>query len=88
MAELNFCPFCDSPRHKIAVMKDNICFCKECNTFFSINQYVYECYKCSSKRFEDSEFPTPDGELVIQCRKCKKMFSASDFFSKNEEIRN
>lgn len=86
MAEMNFCPFCDAPRHKLAVLKENLVFCKECNEFFRIQPEEYECYKCNSKKFEDSEFPAPDGKLVLQCKKCKKMYSADDFFRQNQKV--
>ncbi len=86
MQELNFCPYCDSPRHKVAMINDKLNFCKQCNTFFQIKEKRFQCFKCSSTRFEDSDFPNPDGQMVIQCRRCKKMFSVSDFLKKNEEI--
>lgn len=86
MPELNFCPFCDAPRHKVAIIKDDLYFCKECNHFFNIKERHFQCFKCNSQRWEDSDFPTPDGEMVIQCRKCKKMYSVTDFLQKNEEV--
>ncbi|MFP4424497.1 MAG: hypothetical protein ACLFP2_04690 [Candidatus Woesearchaeota archaeon] len=85
MPELNFCPFCDAPQHKLALLREDLCFCRVCNTFFSVEQKQFNCFKCNSHCFEDSEFPSPDGQLVLQCRKCKKMFSVDEFFRKNEE---
>ncbi|MGM5487890.1 MAG: hypothetical protein ACQESG_02990 [Nanobdellota archaeon] len=85
MPELNFCPFCDSPRHKLALVREDLWFCRECNTFFNVKTRSFRCFKCNSNRFEDSDFPSPDGQLVFQCRKCKKMFSVEEFLRKNEE---
>jgi len=62
-------------------------FCRECNNFFELTEVQFKCLKCGSKRFEDSEFPTPDGEMVLQCKKCKKMYSLTDFLKKNEKIK-
>lgn len=86
MAELNFCPFCDAPRHKVVGMPEGSHFCKECGNFFTLHEVKFTCMKCRSVRFEASDFPTPDGELVLQCRKCKKLFSVSEFLEKNERV--
>ena len=87
MKELNFCPFCDAAQHKVILLeKQNLHFCKLCNTFFSLEESKYECFKCGSTRIEDSDFPSPDGQVVFQCKKCKKMFSATEFFEKNEKV--
>ena len=84
MPDVNFCPFCDSPRHKLNSIKEGFFFCRECNTFFKLNDVKLKCLKCSSTEIGDSEFPSPDGQLVFQCMKCKKMFSAKEFFSYNK----
>jgi len=82
LKEINFCPFCDAPRHKIANIRDNEIFCKECNTFFRVEIQEYQCPKCESNRIADADFPSPDGEIVFHCQKCKKMYPAKDFFRK------
>ena len=86
MNELNFCPFCDAPGHKVVSVNDKLYFCKLCNKFF-LNEFIQmQCPKCESKRYVDSDFPTPDGQLVIQCQSCKKMFSLKDFMEKNKAV--
>ncbi len=84
MVEVNFCPYCDSPQHKLVQFGDDLIFCKECNRFFKLKQVYYRCWKCNSKRIEDSGYPSPNGELVFQCMSCKKMFPQSEFFKKNK----
>lgn len=86
MKEPNFCPYCDAPQHKLVLGKDDVFFCKSCNKFFKLIEKSYQCFKCGSKNFEDSEFPAPDGQIVLQCRKCKKMYSHAEFFDKTEEV--
>lgn len=87
MKELNFCPYCDAPQHKVFHMEDkDLHFCKSCNTFFRLKEVKYECFKCGSTKIADSEFPAPDGRIVFQCKKCKKMFSGNEFFEKNELV--
>lgn len=83
MTEINFCPYCDASQHKIAAISEEKFFCKECNRFFKIQEKKMRCLKCSSTDIVDSEFPSPDGQMVFQCRKCKKMFSAKEFLSNN-----
>jgi len=83
MPEINFCPFCDSPRHKLNSIKEDFYFCRECNTFFNLNESKLKCVKCPSTDIIDSEFPSPDGQLVFQCSKCKKMFSAKEILEYN-----
>lgn len=83
MTEINFCPFCDAPQHKLAGIKEGMYFCKECNRFFKSSQVNFKCLKCSSTDIIDSEFPSPDGQLVFQCNKCKNMASAKEFLEKN-----
>jgi len=87
MKELNFCPYCDAAQHKVVHMEAHqLYFCKSCNTFFQLHERKYQCFKCESDRMEDSEFPAPDGRIVFQCKKCKKLFSGEEFFEKNELI--
>ncbi|MFH1850122.1 MAG: hypothetical protein ABH879_08145 [archaeon] len=83
MTDINFCPYCDSPSHKILVFTD-FNFCKECNRFFSLKQLALKCPKCGNTKIMDSDFPTPDGEMVFQCNSCKKMFSSTEFFENNK----
>jgi uncharacterized protein YbaR (Trm112 family) len=87
MEELNFCPYCDAAQHKLNYMeKNDTYFCRSCNRFFKLRDIKYKCFKCGNTKMEDSEFPSPTGEMVLQCKKCKKMFTLSEFFEKNEEI--
>jgi predicted nucleic-acid-binding Zn-ribbon protein len=86
MMEINFCPFCDAPGHKVVRINDTLSFCKDCNKFFELDEKKFECFKCGSHNFEDSDFPTPSGEMVLQCKKCKKMYSLTEFFKKTEEV--
>ncbi len=86
MTEVNFCPFCNASQHKIIDFQEKFFFCKECNKFFNLNILEMKCPKCSSKRVGDSEFPTPDGQLVIQCSSCKKMYAGKEFLEKNGVI--
>lgn len=85
MTEVNFCPFCDSSQHKILTLKENMYFCKECNKFFNLEHIKLQCPKCNGVRIEDSDFPSPNGEVVFHCKSCKKMFSAKEFLEKNED---
>ena len=86
MTELNFCPFCAAAQHKVASYEDKLFFCKECNKFFEFKHVELPCPKCGSKKIIDSDFPTPDGQLVIQCSVCKKMYAAKEFLTKNKVI--
>ncbi|MFH1510685.1 MAG: hypothetical protein ABIF10_03255 [Candidatus Woesearchaeota archaeon] len=80
--EINFCPFCSAAQHKIAAVAEGLMFCRECNRFFKLEHVMLPCPKCNSKRIKDSEFPSPDGQLVFQCQSCKRMFPAKNFFNK------
>ncbi|MFH1053561.1 MAG: hypothetical protein V1740_04060 [Candidatus Woesearchaeota archaeon] len=84
MVEINFCPFCNAPQHKIVDFVEKYFFCKDCNRFFTLDLLELTCPKCNSKKVQDSDFPTPDGLLVIQCSSCKKMYSAKEFLQKNK----
>lgn len=83
--ELEFCPYCSAVKHKIVACYDGIFFCKECSSFFKIEQKFLECQKCKGTNVDDSDFPSPSGEMVFQCAKCKKMYSAKDFFEYNKK---
>jgi len=82
--EINFCPFCDAPQHKLTLITETMMFCKECNKFFTLEELKLKCPKCDSKNIENSDFPSPDGEIVFQCKSCKKMYPASEFLKKND----
>lgn len=84
MSEINFCPFCDAPQHKILLCKGDIFFCKECSRFFKLKGIDLKCPKCDSGEIVKSEFPSPTGEAVFQCTKCKKTLSASEFLKVNK----
>ena len=85
MVGVNFCPYCDASQHKVVEIKDErIYFCKECNRFFRNEILQMKCKKCESTNIVDSEFPSPDGQMVFQCRKCKKMYPAVEFFKFNK----
>lgn len=84
MSEINFCPFCDAPQHKILLCKGNIFFCKECSRFFELKEVGLKCPKCDSKNIVKSDFPSPSGEAAFQCNNCKKTLSASDFLKANK----
>lgn len=88
MPELNFCPFCDAPRHKLLLFNEHLFFCKTCNKFFNLEERQLKCPKCSSAKVEDSDFPAPNGEVVFQCSRCRKMFAARDFLEKNLKLLN
>lgn len=78
MSNPDFCPFCGAMKHKILLLKDELYFCKECNRFFKFEKIVVRCPKCNSPNLVDSEFPSPDGEVIIQCRGCRKMYTAKE----------
>jgi len=82
--EINFCPYCDAHGHKILHYNEAINFCRECDTFFRLEPMELICPKCESTNVGDSDFPSPAGEIILQCKKCKKMFSAKEFMEKNK----
>lgn len=84
MSEINFCPFCDAPQHKVLYCNKDIFFCKECSRFFKLKELELKCLKCDSKEIVKSEFPSASGEAVFQCTKCKKALSASEFLKANK----
>jgi len=83
MSEINFCPFCDAPQHKILLCSPNMFFCKECSKFFKFEELELKCPKCDSTGIVKSDFPSPKGEVVFQCNSCKKAMSASEFLKGN-----
>jgi uncharacterized protein YbaR (Trm112 family) len=78
MDDINFCPFCNASNHKVVVVKGDMLFCKECNHFFDLVEKKLKCIKCDSNHLTYSDFPTPDGQVVFQCKDCKKMFSTKE----------
>ena len=83
MAEISFCPFCNAAQHKLVNCKKDVFFCKECDKFFRFDELLFKCPKCDKTNIGNSDFPTPDGSMVFQCKSCKKMYSAKEFFEKN-----
>ena len=83
MVDVEFCPFCDAPSHKIMNINEELKYCKECSKFFSIRMESLKCPKCDYHIISHSDFPMPTGEIVFQCHKCKKMFSAKEVFAYN-----
>ena len=88
MTEMNFCPFCDAPQHKILGCAGDIFFCKECHKFFKLKELSMKCPKCDKDKIVKSDFPAPNGEVVFQCMKCKKMFSSKEFLENNLKKKN
>ena len=84
MSEINFCPCCDAPQHKILLCKDNLLFCKECHRFFRFEGIDLKCPKCECTEIIKSDFPAPNGDAVFQCNKCKKALSATEFLKLNK----
>lgn len=81
--EINFCPYCNAAQHKIMLCRSGIYFCKECSRFFNLESIKLKCPKCEKTRIIKSDFPSPSGEPIFQCKVCKKMTSASEFFKEN-----
>jgi len=81
--EINFCPYCSAVSHKILNYNENMYFCKECNIFFKLKHILLKCPKCDSTKIEDSDFPGPDGQIVLQCKTCKKMFGTKELMDYN-----
>ena len=86
MSELNFCPYCDAPQHKLLEVSGDSFFCRECHAYFSCEQHELVCLKCS-RSLRDSDFPAPDGGIVLQCSHCKKMYAGRDVFKARESSR-
>ena len=81
MTDINFCPSCDSPGHRIARFNEELCFCKVCNNFFNLEYLAVKCPKCDNRKVKASDFPSPSGELVFHCERCKKMFPAKNLLN-------
>jgi len=86
-SEVNFCPYCDSPQHKLLHIKDELYFCRECNRFYNLEEKEFKCPKCEKTKIIDSDFPSPNGEIILQCKSCKKMFSVREFLEKNDRMK-
>ncbi|MEA2035858.1 MAG: hypothetical protein U9O94_00010 [Nanoarchaeota archaeon] len=84
MSEINFCPFCDASSHKIMYCKKDVFFCKECSRFYKLKEVNLKCPKCDSESITKSEFPSPTGEAVFQCKSCRKAVSATEFLKLNK----
>jgi len=84
MTEINFCPYCDAPSHKLVLFNKDQLLCKTCNRFFELKHSELLCPKCKSKKISGSDFPMASGEMVLQCNSCKKMFSTKEFFEFNK----
>ncbi|MCB9359233.1 hypothetical protein H6503_04840 [Candidatus Woesearchaeota archaeon] len=82
MKEISFCPYCSAPSHKLLNYHEDMVFCRDCNTFFRLNLVELKCPKCEHTKIEDSDFPSPDGQVILQCKHCKKMFTAKDLIEK------
>ena len=65
MSEINFCPYCDAPSHKILLCKGDIFFCKECSRFFKLKEVNLKCSKCDSENIVKSDFPSSTGEAAF-----------------------
>ncbi len=76
--DVNFCPYCDAPQHKVLAMSEKEYFCKSCNRFFSLAMKTHNCPKCAGTSIGLSDFPGPSGEPIFQCKKCKKMFKREE----------
>ncbi len=77
MSELNFCPQCDAPQHKLLNCKDDVFFCKECHRFFRFDFLDVNCDRCNVKLVK-SDFDSPTGGAVFYCTKCKRTYPAAE----------
>jgi transposase-like protein len=77
MTEINFCPFCDAPQHKLMLCKDTTFYCKECSRFFNFEELPIKCPRCKGD-IRKSDFPSPSGEALFMCNKCKRTNTAKD----------
>jgi uncharacterized protein YbaR (Trm112 family) len=83
--DVNFCPYCDASSHKLLMHNGDEFFCRECNSFFRLEKIALVCPKCGATKIEDSDFPGPEGQIVLQCKSCKKMFNAKDIIEKSDD---
>ena len=77
MPEINFCPFCEAPQHKLLLCKESIFFCKQCNRFFKFRDLDLKCERCNGE-LRKSDFDSPSGGTVFMCSKCKKTYSVKE----------
>jgi len=84
MSEVNFCPYCDAPQHKIVNFIGERYYCKTCKRFYNLEEFKLKCPKCTSTNIQNSDFPAPDGSMVFQCNHCKKMFSGAELLKFNK----
>ena len=77
MGEMNFCPYCDAPQHKLLACKEDIFFCKACNRFFKFKDIDVRCDRCKGD-IKKSDFPSPSGDVIFFCSKCKRTFPAKE----------
>ncbi|MBW2989107.1 hypothetical protein KY358_02180 [Candidatus Woesearchaeota archaeon] len=84
MSEINFCPFCDAPQHKMLLCRESLFFCRECSRFFRLEELGLKCPKCGSKNIIKSDFPSPNGDVAFQCRDCKKISPATELWKANK----
>ena len=84
--EINFCPYCNAAQHKLLYCKDSLIFCRDCSRFFKFEGVKLKCPKCGKNKITKSDFPAPSGEPIFQCKACRKMCSASEFFKENDII--
>jgi hypothetical protein len=83
MAELNFCPYCEAAQHKLMACKENLFFCKQCNRFFKFEELDVKCPRCKGK-IQKSDFPSPSGEAIFLCVKCKRTYPINELLDENE----
>jgi len=83
MGEVNFCPFCDAPQHKLMLCKENLFFCKECNEFFKLEELSIKCQRCKGQ-LRKSDFSSPTGGAVFFCIKCKRTYPTQEIL---EEVK-
>lgn len=86
MTDLNFCPYCNAAHYKIIGCNSSLFFCRECHRFFKFEAMALKCPKCDFDKIIKSDFPSPKGEVVFQCSKCKKMHPATEFFKLNKVL--
>ena len=77
MAEINCCPYCEAGQHKLMLCKNDIFFCKQCNRFFRFQELDINCPRCKGK-ISKSDFPSPSGEAVFFCNKCKRTYPGKE----------
>ncbi|MCK5283059.1 MAG: hypothetical protein KAK00_06625 [Nanoarchaeota archaeon] len=77
MTEINFCPYCDAPQHKLMLCKEGIFFCKECSKFFRFEDIGIKCERCKGD-LRKSDFVSPSGGAVFFCTKCKRTCTVNE----------